>query len=69
MLARVIENTIVEIHKGFANYSVHQCFHPALLAQCIPVPDGADVGWVRQEDGTWAPPATTDTVTDTGTTA
>jgi hypothetical protein len=65
MLARISNKTIVEILMAVDGHAIEDCFHPSILAQCIPVPDGAEVGWTQQEDGSWVAPTTT----DTGTTA
>lgn len=56
MLARIHNNTIVEILIPVGGFAIENCFHPLLLAECIPVPDGANVGWVKQEDGSWVAP-------------
>ena len=58
MLARIVNNTIVEILVAVGDHPIENCFHPLLLAECISVPDGADVGWVKQEDGSWVAPET-----------
>lgn len=57
MKARISNDTIVEILFAVGGHDIKDCFHPEILAQCIDVPEGASVGWVRQEDGTWAAPA------------
>lgn len=57
MLARILNSTIVEILTPVNGFSIQDCFHPSLLEGCIPLPEGAEVGWVQQEDGSWAPAA------------
>ena len=58
MKARIVNDTIVEILVAVEGHDIKDCFHPQILATCIDVPEGANVGWLKQEDGTWAAPAT-----------
>ena len=57
--ARVQENTVVEIMQPLPGFTVEQCFHADLLAACAQMEGAVQVGWVRQEDGTFAAPAET----------
>jgi len=43
MLARIIDGVIVEVLQPIAGFSIDQCFHPSVLAQCVDVGD-AQVG-------------------------
>ena len=58
--ARIIENTIIEVLRPVPSFTAEQCFHPSLIAMCEMVGDDVQVGWVRQEDGTFADPAAED---------
>lgn len=61
MKARIVNDTVVEILTPVNGHSIEQCFHPDILAQCIDVTDGIQVGWVRQEDGSFAAPVVEET--------
>ena len=54
--ARISENTIIELLQPVPGFKVEECYHRDLLAACVQVNDDAEPGWVRQEDGTFAPP-------------
>jgi hypothetical protein len=56
MKARIQNGIIVEFLKAVEGFQIYECFHPDILAQCIDIPEGAQVGWVQQEDGSWAAP-------------
>lgn len=61
--ARIHDKTIVEILQPVPGFSMEQCFHKDLLASCVQVSSDVQVGWVQQEDGTFAaPPADTEEV-------
>jgi hypothetical protein len=64
MKARIVNNTVVEILTSVNGHSIEQCFHPDILAMCIDVTDGMQVGWVRQEDGSFAAPVVEETPTE-----
>jgi hypothetical protein len=65
MYARVQNNTVVEILKPVAGFSLEQCFHADLLEGGSYVDDTVQVGWVLHE-GTFVDPTTiTETTTDT----
>lgn len=60
MKARIIDGKIGEILVPIQGFELEDCFHPQLIAMCVDVADDAQVGWVQQEDGTFAaPPETT----------
>jgi hypothetical protein len=59
--ARIQNDTVVEILQQVPGFTVQQCFHPNILAMCEVVDDNAQVGWVRQEDGSFAAPAVEET--------
>lgn len=61
MLARISNNTIVEVLVPVDGFSIEDCFHPSILIGCIPLPEGAGVGWTQQEDGSWAAPVVPET--------
>jgi hypothetical protein len=56
MKAQIINGKIAEILVPVAGFSLEECFHPSVLAQCTDVADEAQVGWVQQEDGSFAAP-------------
>lgn len=56
MKAKIVNGKIAEILAPVDGFSVEDCFHPSVLVQCIDVADDAQVGWVQQEDGTFAAP-------------
>lgn len=56
MKARIIDGKIAEILVPVAGFSVEECFHSSILAQCVDVADDVQVGWVQQEDGSFAAP-------------
>jgi hypothetical protein len=53
MKSRLVDNVIVEILQPVVGFKIEDCFHPDLLSRCIDTPDGAVVGWILQEDGTY----------------
>ena len=44
MKARIQNNKVVEILVPIAGYRIEDCFHPDILAQCVDVTDGMQVG-------------------------
>ena len=44
MKARVVDGIIVEILKPVTGFSIEQCFHEDILADCKDVYEGANVG-------------------------
>ena len=56
MKARIVNGTVVEILTPISGFSIEQCFHPSILAQCVDLEHGMQVGWVKQEDGSFAAP-------------
>jgi hypothetical protein len=57
--ARIQNNTVAEILQPVPGFTIDQCFHPSIVAMCEYVVDSVQIGWVRQEDGTFADPAAT----------
>jgi hypothetical protein len=53
---RVDNDIVVEIMASVAGFALEDCFHPSILAMCQTVEDDVQLGWVRQEDGTFAAP-------------
>lgn len=51
--ARIQNDTVVEIFQPVPGFTVEQCFHPSLIAMCEMVGDNVQVGWVRQENGSF----------------
>ena len=56
MLARVIEDTIVEVLRPIDGFTLNDSFSKELLDLCTEVPNDAEAGWVLV-DGTWQAPA------------
>jgi len=54
--ARIQNNVVAEILVPVAGFTIDQCFHPSILAQCQTVEDEVQVNWVKQEDGSFAAP-------------
>lgn len=44
MKARIVNGVVAEILVPIANFSIEDCFHPDILAQCVDVTDGMQVG-------------------------
>lgn len=61
MKARIVNDAVVEILTAVPGYLIEDCFHPNILAQCVDVPEDAQVGWIKQEDGTFAAPVVEET--------
>jgi hypothetical protein len=59
MKARIQNNTVVEILAPIAGFTIDQCFHPDLLAQCVDVTEGMQVGDV------YTPPVVEEVVEET----
>lgn len=56
MKARIINGIVGEILTPIDGFSIEDCFHPQLIAMCVDVADEVQVGWVQQEDGSFAAP-------------
>ena len=59
MKARIQNNTVVEILIPIAGYRIEDCFHPDILAQCVDVTEGMQVGDV------YTPPVVEEVVEET----
>ena len=59
MKARIQNNKVVEILVPIAGYRIEDCFHPDILAQCVDVTDGMQVGDV------YTPPVVEEVVEET----
>jgi hypothetical protein len=44
MKARIVDGKIAEILVPVANFSIEECFHSSVLAQCADVSEDAQVG-------------------------
>jgi hypothetical protein len=44
MKARIVNDTVVEILTPIAGFRIEDCFHPDILAQCVDVTEGMQVG-------------------------
>lgn len=56
--ARIEDNIVQEIIVPHSGFTIDQMFHPDIVAILVTVPDEVDVGWIKQEDGTYIPPPT-----------
>lgn len=54
--ARIQNNVVAEILVPVEGFTIDQCFHPSILAQCEQVEDEVQANWVKQEDGSFAAP-------------
>lgn len=59
--ARILNNTVSEILVPVEGFDIKDCFHPSILAACEDVEDEVQTGWVRQQDGSFAAPAESET--------
>lgn len=57
--ARIQNNVVAEILVPVEGFTIDQCFHEGILAQCQQLEDEVQVGWVKQEDGSFAAPSET----------
>jgi hypothetical protein len=53
MKSRLVDNTIIEILQPVVGHRIEDCFHADILAQCVDTPEGAQIGWIKQEDGSY----------------
>lgn len=63
MKARILNGVVGEILMPIDGFAIEDCFHPQVLAMCVDVADEVQVGWVQQEDGTFAAPVVEETPT------
>lgn len=59
-IVRVQNNVVVEIMVPVERFTLEECFHPNIIAMCETVDDTVELGWVRQEDGTFVDPNATE---------
>lgn len=55
--ARIQGNVVAEFLLPVPGHTLAECFHPGVLEQCAEVEDTVELGWVRQDDGTFAAPS------------
>lgn len=65
MKARLNGNKVIEILTPISGFAIEDCFHPLILVNCCDVADDVQVGWVRQEDGSFAAPVVEEVVAPT----
>lgn len=56
MKAKIVNGKIAEILVPVDGFSVEDCFHSSVIGQCVDVVDDAQIGWIQQEDGSFAAP-------------
>lgn len=61
---KVENNVVVNVLEPIDGFDITECFHPQVLASCVQVEE-AEIGWVKQEDGTFAAPVVEETPTPT----
>jgi hypothetical protein len=54
-MARINDGTVVEVLKPIDGFDISDCFHPDILADCVPCGDDVQPGWIVTEDGIVAP--------------
>lgn len=54
--ARIQNNVVAEILVPVEGFTIDQCFHPSIIATCEQIEDDVQLGWVKQEDGSFAAP-------------
>lgn len=54
-MARIQDGIVTELLKSVDGFDIADCFHPDILAGCVPVEDEVQVGWIVTEDGLQAP--------------
>ena len=54
--ARIQDGHVAEFLEPVTGHSLEDCFHASVLAECLSVPDEVQLGWIRQDDGTFVAP-------------
>jgi hypothetical protein len=54
--AKSVNNTIVNIYISPEGFTIFDCFHPSLACEYFEADESIQLGYVLQEDGTWAEP-------------
>lgn len=54
-MARIIDGAVMEVLKPIDGFDISDCFHPDILADCVPCGDDVQAGWVLTEGGFAAP--------------
>ena len=57
---KVENNVVTNIIEPIDGFDITECFHPQVLSSYVPVEE-AEIGWVKQEDGTFAAPVVEET--------
>ena len=53
---RIENNAVIEVVTPIAGFMIEDCFAPAIVATLCPITDDVQIGWVKQEDGSFAAP-------------
>jgi hypothetical protein len=52
---KVENNVVVNILEPVVGFDITECFHSQVLASYLPIEE-AELGWVKQEDGSFSAP-------------
>ena len=53
---RIVDNAVVEIVTPIEGFDIADCFAPAIVATLALITDDVQIGWVKQEDGSFVDP-------------
>lgn len=53
---RVVDNVIVEIVEPINGFTIYESFHPLIVETLDRLPDLAEIGWIKQDDGSYISP-------------
>jgi hypothetical protein len=60
---RIVDNAVAEIVTPIEGFDIADCFAPAIVATLALITDDVQIGWVKQEDGSFAAPVVEEAVT------
>ena len=60
---RIVDNAVAEIVTPIDGFDIADCFAPAIVATLCLIADDVQVGWVKQEDDSFAAPVVEEVVT------
>jgi hypothetical protein len=59
---RIVDNAVLEIGTPIDGFDIADCFAPAIVATLVPVSDDVQIGWTKQDDGSFAAPVVEEVV-------